>query len=286
VTKEDLLVRPGKTIRLADVDPGFTSVFRDKEHAQEKLASDVTRLAELQDVFAAARTHALLIVLQGMDSSGKDGAIKHVMSGVNPQGVDVYGFKAPTDEERAHDFLWRCQKVLPMRGRIGIFNRSYYEEVLVVRVHHDLLAQEDPSRDVHGAQLWQERYEDINAFECHLARCSTVVVKFFLHLSKGEQRRRLLKRIDDPSKNWKFSENDVTERRYWDHYMRAYEHMLNATSTKSAPWHIVPSDHKWFMRTMIADVLVSTLEALSLRYPTPGEAERATLERVKADLEP
>jgi PPK2 family polyphosphate:nucleotide phosphotransferase len=261
---DDLLVHPGREIRLADLDAGATFGFKDKADALEWLHSDIDRLAELQDVFAAACSHALLIVLQGMDSSGKDGAIKHVMSGVNPQGVDVYSFKTPTDAEVEHDFLWRGARVTPARGRIGIFNRSYYEEVVVVRVHEEMLARESTTPE---KNIWAERFEDINGFERHLARNGTLVLKFFLHLSKEEQRKRLLKRVDDANKNWKFSVGDVHERRYWDHYQSAYEGMLNATSSEWAPWYVIPADHKWFMRTAIANVVVGKLEALGLQYP-------------------
>jgi PPK2 family polyphosphate:nucleotide phosphotransferase len=263
--KTDVLrVRPGRPVRLADLDPRATPSFEKKSEARDVLESDIKRLSKLQDVFAAARTHALLIVLQGMDSAGKDGAIKHVMSGVNPQGVDVYSFKAPTDEEVGHDFLWRSARLLPERGRIGIFNRSYYEEVVVVRVHSEMLEREDVRPE---KNLWSERFEDINAFERHLTRNGTVVLKFFLHLSKDEQHKRLLARLDDEKKNWKFSVNDIHERRYWDEYQTVYEKMLSATSTECAPWYVIPADRKWFVRTAIANIVVSTLESLDLQYP-------------------
>jgi PPK2 family polyphosphate:nucleotide phosphotransferase len=280
----DFQVRPGHAIRLDDLDPSFTAGFKDKDDAHDRLERDVERLAELQDVFAAAQTHALLIVLQGMDTSGKDGAVKHVMSGVNPQGVDVYSFKQPTHEELSHDFLWRYEKVLPGRGRFGIFNRSYYEEVLVVRVHRELLTAEDPSAADRAMHVWKERFEDINAFERHLVRNGTVLVKFFLHISKDEQRSRLLKRIEDPDKNWKFSDSDAAERRYWDRYMLAYEHMINNTSTEWAPWYVIPSDHKWFMRAAIARILIEQLESLRLKYPVPTNAQHAMLEDVRKEL--
>jgi PPK2 family polyphosphate:nucleotide phosphotransferase len=277
-----LRVAPGQTVRLADCDPRATGSIKKKSGARDLLAGDLTRLSELQDVFAAARSHALLIVLQGMDSAGKDSAVKHVMSGVNPQGVDVYGFKTPSDEEVAHDFLWRCSRVLPERGRIGIFNRSYYEEVIVLRVHEELLAREAVTP---GPHLWAERFEDINAFERHLARNGTLVLKFFLHLSKDEQRKRLLKRLDDPKKNWKFSENDVHERRYWGGYQRAYEEMLSATSTETAPWYVVPADRKWFVRAAIANVVVAKLDALGLEYPRVQGETAATFDRFRQQLE-
>ncbi len=280
---EHLFVRPGQQVTLSKFDPAFTGDFRAKSDAVDKLASDIEQLAQLQDVFAACRTHALLVVLQGMDASGKDGAIKHAMSGLNPQGVHVFSFKVPSDEELQHDYLWRYEKTLPERGRIGIFNRSYYEEVLVVRVHRELLAREQPDADSRD-HMWKERFEDINAFEKHLTRNGTLVVKFFLHLSKNEQRDRLLARLDDPTKTWKFSSSDVNERQYWDDYMRAYEQMLNHTSTEWAPWYVIPADHKWFTRAAIADILVTKLKSLELRYPTVDAVTRATLEDVRKQL--
>ncbi|HEV8019693.1 MAG TPA: polyphosphate kinase 2 family protein [Candidatus Lustribacter sp.] len=267
---DELRLVPGKDVRLAAIDPRSTFGLDKKSAGIAELASDCSRLTELQEIFAAARSRSLLIVLQGMDSAGKDGAIKHVMSGVNPQGVDVYGFKAPTDVEVAHDFLWRCERVLPERGRIAIFNRSYYEEVIVVRVHEDLLARESatPEKDI-----WAERFEDINAFEHHLARNGTIVLKFFLHLSKDEQRKRLLARLDDEDKNWKFSVNDIRERRYWDEYQVAYERMLGATTTAWAPWYVIPADKKWFVRAAVASVIIEKLDSLGLHYPhLTGEA--------------
>ena len=278
----DLLVRPGAGIQLSRVDPRNTFEFAGKSDAGKKLKSDIARLTELQDVFAAARTHALLIVLQGMDSAGKDGAIKHVMSGVNPQGIDVFSFKTPTAEEEGHDFLWRCSRVLPERGRFGIFNRSYYEEVVIVRVHHELLALESAAPE---ADMWAERFEDINAFERHLVRNGTVVLKFFLHISKDEQRKRLLKRLDDPDKNWKFSPNDVKERQYWDRYQAAYEKAINATSTEWAPWYVIPADRKWFARGAIADIIVTKLSALGLKYPRIEGDAAAVLAQVRQQLE-
>jgi len=279
---DELRVSPGHTVRLADCNPRATSLLKKKSDARDLLASDLTRLSELQDVFAAARSHALLIVLQGMDSAGKDSAVKHVMSGVNPQGVDVYSFKTPSDEEVAHDFLWRTSRVLPERGRIGIFNRSHYEEVIVVRVHEELLARESVTP---GPGIWAERFEDINAFERHLTRNGTLVLKFFLHLSKDEQGKRLLKRLDDPKKNWKFSESDMRERRYWDDYQRAYEEMLSATSTDAAPWYVIPADRKWFVRAAIANVVVAKLDALGLQYPHLQGETAAMFDRFREQLE-
>jgi PPK2 family polyphosphate:nucleotide phosphotransferase len=279
---DELRVRPGHPVRLAKLDSRATLSFGKKPEARAQLEDDLKKLAKLQDVFAAARSHALLIVLQGMDSAGKDSAIKHVMSGINPQGVDVYSFKTPTDEEVAHDFLWRCERVLPQRGRIGIFNRSYYEEVIVVRVHEEMLAREGVAP---GENLWAERFEDINAFERHLARNGTIVLKFFLHLSKDEQKNRLLARLDDEQKNWKFSESDVRERRYWDQYQSAYEAMLNATSTDDAPWYVLPADRKWFVRVAIADVIVEKLASLGLNYPRIAGETAALLEQIRTQLE-
>lgn len=285
VNYKDLLVRPGDEIRLADIDPGNTYEFKDKADARSKLERDIEKLTDLQDVFAAAASCALLIVLQGMDSSGKDGAIKHVMSGVNPQGVDVFSFKQPTEEELRHDFLWRAERVLPERGRIGIFNRSYYEEVLVVRVHSNLLDAEAIHGGSGGANIWAERYADINAFEQHLVRNDTHVLKFFLHISKEEQKRRLLARLDDPTKTWKFSFSDEHEREYWDAYMSAYERMLGATSTEWAHWYVIPSDRKWFTRTAVADILVAKLESLGLQYPSVGPKQREVLDGIRTRLE-
>ena len=272
-------------MRLADIDPKKTYEFEDKSDAKSKLERDIERLGELQDVFAAASSCAILIVLQGMDSSGKDGAIKHVMSGINPQGVSVFSFKKPSDEELRHDFLWRSERVLPERGRFGIFNRSYYEEVLVVRVHPDFLGAEGIHSDGKGKSIWSERYADINAFEAHLVRNGTHVLKFFLHISKEEQKRRLLARLDDPTKTWKFSFSDAREREYWDAYMSAYENMLAATSTEWAPWYVIPSDRKWFTRVAVADVLVDKLESLDLRYPTSDRKQQGVLDTIRKQLE-
>ena len=279
----DLIVEPGRTVNLADFDPRSTSDFKTKHDAQAKLSADIVRLAALQDVFAAQERYGLLIIFQGMDSAGKDGAIKHVMTGVNPQGVDVRSFKQPSTEELAHDYLWRCAKVLPERGRIGIFNRSYYEELTVVRVHSAVLAAErlppGSSKD-----LWRERFEDITAFERHLTRNGTLILKFFLHLSKEEQRKRLLKRIDTPAKNWKLSPSDVHERGFWERYRRAYEELLPHTSIDVAPWYIIPADHKWFTRTAVADVIAARLEALHLSYPQISDEARAQLAVARQEL--
>jgi PPK2 family polyphosphate:nucleotide phosphotransferase len=283
VNTEQLRVRPGHRVHLADLDPRDTLSFEKKSEARGVLQNDIGRLTKLQETFAAARTRALLIVLQGMDSAGKDGVVKHVMSGLNPQGVAVYSFKTPNDEELAHDFLWRTARVLPERGRIGIFNRSHYEEVVVVRVHADeMLPREGlaPSKNI-----WAERFDDINAFERHLVRNNTAILKFFLHLSKNEQRKRLLKRLDDENKNWKFSVNDIHERRYWDEYQTAYEEAINATSTESAPWYVIPADRKWFTRTAIANIVAQTLESLHPHYPHLTGEVAGQLEQFRQQLE-
>lgn len=274
----ELIVKPGRDVGLANFDSTSTGTFHTKHHASTRLQTDIKRLGELQQVFCASAKFSLLIVLQGMDAAGKDGAIKHVMTGVNPQGVDVNSFKAPSTLELEHDYLWRTTKVLPPRGRIGIFNRSYYEELVVARVHASVLEREDlPAGSIASPDLWKDRFEDVNGFERHMLRNGTVILKFFLHLSKGEQRKRLLKRIDTPEKNWKLSASDVHERKFWNHYQRAYEEMLEHTSTTWAPWYVVPADHKWFTRVAVASIVVTKLEALGLTYPQVSEEQRAHL---------
>jgi PPK2 family polyphosphate:nucleotide phosphotransferase len=251
-------VRPGATLRLDRIDPADTGKHTDEEEARQKLARDIDRLRKLQDVLYADGRYAVLIVLQGMDTSGKDGTIKHVMAGVNPNGCHVVPFKVPTEEEAAHDFLWRVHRATPRRGHIAIFNRSHYEDVIVPRVHRTL-----------PRALVKPRYEQINAFERHLAENSTVILKFFLHISKEEQRRRLLERLSDPTKRWKFSENDIKERALWDDYMAAYEKALTRCSTKYAPWWAIPSDRKWYRNLAVASVVVDALKALRCEYPPP-----------------
>ena len=280
----DLLVRPGGDVKLSDFDPAFTGGFKDKRDAEDKLHDDLTRLAALQDLFYADQRYALLVIFQGMDAAGKDGAIRHVMAGVSPQGVDVYPFKQPSSRELSHDYLWRCAKVLPERGRIAIFNRSYYEELAVVRVHEPLLEAERLPPEPSGSQIWEDRYEDIAAFERHLVRNGTLVLKFFLHLSKDEQRKRLLERIDRPEKNWKISAADVRERAFWDAYQRAYEELLTHTSTEPAPWYVVPADRKWFTRAAVADVIVARLKALGLSYPSLTGEQRSQLAAEREQL--
>jgi PPK2 family polyphosphate:nucleotide phosphotransferase len=273
----DLLVATGHKLNLATFDTAFTADFKDKDDAKDKLDADIERLAELQDMFYADRRYALLLIFQGMDTAGKDGAIRHVMSGVSPQGVDVSSFKQPSVQELAHDYLWRCAKVLPERGRIGIFNRSYYEELAVVRVHGSLLERERLPPESRESNIWNERYEDIVGFERHLVRNGTLVLKFFLHLSKEEQQKRLLARIDTPDKNWKMSAADFHERAYWDRYQDAYEKLLMHTTTEAAPWYIIPADHKWFTRVAVADVIVERLKTLGLAYPIASDEQRSQL---------
>jgi PPK2 family polyphosphate:nucleotide phosphotransferase len=279
------LVQPGSRVDLKDYPTDSTGEFKDKKAAEKKLADDVSTLAELQDLLYANARYALLVILQGIDTSGKDGAIKHVMSGLNPQGVQVTAFGAPSAEEIRHDYLWRCARSIPARGRIGIFNRSYYEEVLVVRVHPELLAAEKIPQQGGSEQIWSQRYEEINNFEAYLAGNGIVVIKFFLNISREEQRARLLERIDNPAKNWKFSSSDLREREYWDDYMHAYRKMLEHTSTEIAPWYIVPADHKWMARIGVADVIVSRLKSLNLTYPVVGPEQIAILQKAKITLE-
>ena len=280
-------VSKGKDFRLKDVDPGDTLEFtkeEDKPRAKEALATGILALAELQDKIYAQDKWAVLLMFQAMDAAGKDGAIKHVMSGVNPQGCDVRSFKAPSHEELDHDFLWRAHKACPERGRIGIFNRSYYEEVLVVRVHGELLAAERLPEPLMSKHIWDERYEDINAHERYLTRNGVVIRKFFLHLSKEEQRKRFLARLDDPSKNWKFSLGDIQERKFWSDYQDAYEEMVRQTATKHAPWYVVPADHKWYTRLVVAAAIVETLAGLDLAFPEQDRAKRKELEKVREAL--
>ena len=274
----------GSELRLAKIDPADTGRLTSKERAQTALARGIERLSALQEKLYAQDRWAVLLVFQAMDAAGKDGTIAHVMSGINPQGCQVHSFKAPTAEELDHNFLWRCSVRLPERGRIGIFNRSYYEEVLVVRVHPDLLENERLPASLVGPRMWEERFEDINAFETHLARNGTRILKFFLHVSRGEQRKRFLERLDTPEKNWKFSPADVAERQYWDAYMKAYEEMLRATATDHAPWYVIPADHKWFARYVVAEAVISALEGLGLAFPTVDAARRKELKRVRAEL--
>jgi PPK2 family polyphosphate:nucleotide phosphotransferase len=272
--------------QLASLDPADTGgLALDKEAAGAMLAQDIERLARLQDRLYAHGQWALLVVLQGMDTAGKDGVIKHVMSGFNPQGCNVHAFKAPTTEELDYDFLRRAAIRLPARGRIGIFNRSHYEEVAVVRVHPDLLMRQKLPPSVVGKDIWNERFEDIRAFELHLARNGIVTLKFFLHISKEEQRRRLLARLDDPIKQWKFSMSDIVECKLWDGYMAAYEDAIRATTARNAPWYVVPADHKWFARLIVGRAILHALEDLDLDYPKVQGAALGELRKIRAILE-
>ncbi len=274
----------GKHFKLKDFDPGDTAHWKSKEHAAEALQEGIQRMAELQDKLYAQDSWAVLLIFQAMDAAGKDGIIKHVMSGVNPQGCQVYSFKAPSDLELQHDFLWRTTRDLPERGHIGIFNRSYYEEVLVVRVHPEILQSQKTPRQLCGKSIWEERFEDIRCFERHMARSGTVIRKFFLNLSKKEQKQRFLDRLDEPEKNWKFSASDIRERKYWDDYQKAYEEMIGNTATEHAPWYVVPADNKWFTRLVVSSVVVQTLESLNLGYPKVDEVKKKDLEAAKAVL--
>ena len=274
-----------KRFRLADIDPADSfGLDIEKDEAQTMLAEGVKRLADLQERLYAQDRWALLVILQGVDTAGKDGVIEHVMSGVNPQGCQIHSFKAPSEEELDHDFLWRNITRLPERGRIGIFNRSYYEEVLVVRVHPEILAGQKLPPELVTRNIWQHRFKDIRAFERYLARNGTAILKFHLRISKEEQRRRLLARLDEPAKRWKFSMRDVAERKLWDKYMDAYEDMIRHTSTPEAPWHVVPTDHKWFAHLAIAATIVERLERLDLQFPKVEGRALAEMRKVRKAL--
>jgi PPK2 family polyphosphate:nucleotide phosphotransferase len=280
------LVPPGVKISLKkDYDPGYKAHYGSKRDAARRLQQGVKRLAQQQDKLYAEQSYALLILFQAMDAAGKDSTIKHVMSGVNPQGCDVHSFKAPSSEELSHDYLWRCARRLPERGRIGIFNRSYYEEMLVVRVHPELLDAERLPPDSRGKGLWKHRFEYVNAFEKHLVENGIVVLKFFLNVSKDEQKKRFLERIDRPEKNWKFSSADVKERACWDRYQEAYEEVFNHTSTEWAPWYVIPADHKWFARLAVAEIIHQAVDKLKLSYPTLSDEHRRELQKAREMLE-
>ena len=276
----------GAKFRLKDHDPGDILDLKaeDKPRAKEALASGVQALAELQDKLYAQDHWGVLLMFQAMDAAGKDGAIKHVMSGINPQGCNVSSFKSPSAEDLDHDYLWRCMKVLPNRGNIGIFNRSYYEETLVVRVHPEYLAKQKLPPQLVTKHLWQERFQDIRSFERYLTRNGIVVRKFFLNVSKGEQKRRFLERIENPDKNWKFSSSDAAERSHWDDYMAAYEDMIRNTATKEAPWYVVPADNKWFTRAVVAAAVIDALASLDLAYPKVGKDKLKELAVAKRTL--
>jgi PPK2 family polyphosphate:nucleotide phosphotransferase len=281
-----LVARPGKKISLKDYDPDWTGPIKDKEHAEGLLQEGVRQLSKYQDRLYAQDTYSLLMIFQAMDAAGKDGTIRHVMSGINPQGCQVFSFKVPSAEERDHDYLWRSSKALPERGRIGIHNRSYYEEVLVCRVHPELLAAQQLPEDCKNVNdVWKRRFKEINNFEKYLTDNGIVILKFFLNVSKKEQKRRFLERIDMDEKNWKFSVNDARERTFWKDYMRAYEDVFTHTSTKAAPWYIIPADNKWFMRLAVAEITNQTLDGLDLKYPTlTNEKKNELLEARKVLL--
>jgi PPK2 family polyphosphate:nucleotide phosphotransferase len=279
-------VTNGAKFRLKKIDPGDTLDLsdEDKPRAKEMLSLGVQVLADLQDRLYAQDRWSLLLIFQAMDAAGKDGAIKHVMTGINPQGCQVFSFKAPTSDDLDHDYLWRCMRCLPERGRIGIFNRSYYEETLVVRVHPEMLARQKLPRERVGTQIWKERFEDITNFERYLDRNGVLVRKFFLHVSEKEQRKRFLDRLNDPEKNWKFSGADIAERRRWRDYMDAYEDMIRHTATDYAPWYVVPADNKWFTRIVVAAAVIDALESLDLRYPKVGPAQQKELAAARKAL--
>ena len=278
-------VEDGSKFRLKDFDPGDTGKIHSKEHAEQLLAQGIASLAELQDKLYAQDRWGVLLIFQAMDAAGKDGVIKHVMSGVNAQGVQVYSFKTPSTEELNHDYLWRTMQRDPERGRIGIFNRSYYEEVLVVRVHPELLKNERIPPSLLTKDIWQERFQDIHSFERYLWRNGIIIRKFFLNLSKKEQKKRFLARLDHPEKNWKFSSADVHERAYWKDYMKVYEDMIVNTACVHAPWYVIPADNKWFTHVAVAAAIVETLEDLKLAYPEVDPAERKQLQAARAMLQ-
>jgi len=284
---EPYVVAKGDDFRLKDRDPGDTHGLKsgDKPEAKRLLDDGVALLSEMQDKLYAQSNWGLLLIFQAMDAAGKDSTIKHVMSGVNPQGVDVYAFKEPSSDELAHDFLWRTNRCMPARGKIGIFNRSYYEEVLVVRVHPEKLEKEKIPKELLGEHLWKHRYEDINAFEKYLTRNGIAIRKFFLNISRKEQKRRFLERLDNPEKNWKFSAADVEERKYWDKYQSAYEKMIRNTASERAPWVVVPADNKWFSRLLVVATVVDALWEMKLAYPKVSEDKRAALLAARKQLE-
>ena len=284
----DLIAKPGEKIKVSDYDPSYRGIIDGKREGVEKLQENVEQLIELQDKLYADNRYAVLLIFQAMDAAGKDGTIKHVMSGLNPQGCEVYSFKQPSVNELDHNYMWRTNRCMPERGRFGIFNRSYYEEVLVVKVHPEyLLPQSLPEinkiEDVTEA-FWEKRYEQINNMEKYLVENGTLVIKFFLNVSKKEQKKRFLARVDDPSKNWKFSSADVKERGHWDDYMSAYSDLLTATSTEHAPWYVIPADKKWYMRYAVSNIIINRLKELNLNYPELPANEKAKLEQAREML--
>jgi PPK2 family polyphosphate:nucleotide phosphotransferase len=280
-------ITDGEAFKLKHIDPQDTLDLKseDKPKAQEALKNGIELLAELQDKLYAQDRWSVLLIFQAMDAAGKDGAIKHVMSGINPQGCQVFSFKAPTSEDLDHDFMWRCMKRLPERGRIGIFNRSYYEETLIVRVHKEILEKQKLPEKLVTKYIWDERFKDIRNLEKYLTRNGTIIRKFFLHVSKEEQKKRFLERIDNPDKNWKFSSADSKEREYWDDYMTAYEDMIRNTATKDSPWYVVPADNKWFTRLVVAAAVIDSLASLDLKYPEVSEEKLKELAEAKRLLE-
>jgi PPK2 family polyphosphate:nucleotide phosphotransferase len=286
MNNDPFIVSPGAKISLKnDYNSNYKAEFHEKIDAKVKLEAGVKQLADYQNILYAQNTYALLIIFQAMDAAGKDSTIKHVMSGINPQGCQVFSFKGPSSEELDHDYLWRSTKALPERGRIGIFNRSYYEELLVVRVHPEILAQQQLHYIPQGNQIWQQRFEEINNFEKYLVNNGIVVLKFFLNVSKKEQKKRFLDRIKSPEKHWKFSANDVKERAFWDDYMTAYEQVFNHTSSEWAPWYIIPADRKWFTHLVVSEIICKKLRELNLQYPTISEEHRQKLLEAKKMLE-
>src|SRR5260221_10711887 len=281
---EPFCVNKGEKFRLKEWDPAATTGVKSKQHAQNILDAREGVLSHLQEKLYAQDRWAVLIILQALDAAGKDGVIKHVMSGVNPQGCDVHAFKAPSNEELDHDYLWRAHKAVPERGKIGIFNRSYYEEVLLVRVHEHLLATQKIPESLITKNIWDERFEDIRRFERYLTRNGVVVVKFFLHLSRKEQKKRFLERLDDSKKNWKFSMADVKERGFWKDYQAAYDEMIRNTATRHAPWYVVPADNKWYTRLVVASAIIDTLDGLNLRFPDADTEVKKELQKVRAGL--
>ena len=283
---EPFRITDGSNFRLKDIDPGDTLDLKseDKPRAKEALATGIEVLTELQDMLYAHDRWSVLLIFQAMDAAGKDGAIKHVMSGVNPQGCQIFSFKTPSSEDLDHDYLWRCMKCLPERGRIGIFNRSYYEETLAVRVHREFLEKQKLPEDVLADNIWKTRFKDIRCFERYLARNGTLIRKFFLHLSKGEQKKRFLARLENPDKNWKFSANDAKEREYWKDYMNAYEETIRGTATKHAPWYVVPADNKWFTRVVVAAAVIDAMASVDIQYPKVGKQKLEELEAARQAL--
>jgi PPK2 family polyphosphate:nucleotide phosphotransferase len=281
----DFLVKPGDKIDLAqDFSPSYKPDWIEKPQAKDRLAADIAALSELQDILYAQNIYGVLIIFQAMDAAGKDSTIKHVMSGVNPQGCQVFSFKAPSAEELDHDYLWRSMKCLPERGRIGIFNRSYYEEVLIARVHPAILARQQLPPLPKPKQIWSQRFEQINQFEQYLTQNGIVVLKFFLNVSKAEQKKRFLERLEAPEKHWKFSAQDVLERQHWDNYQTAYQEMFSHTSTEAAPWHVIPADRKWLTRMVVSDIICAKLRSLDLQYPQLSAAHTAELAQAKQQL--